>query len=178
MAPVLNYVRIAKQWADRKGQAAFAFIGLNIGAHPNLIRLFRPVELRCRMYMDLVAGSRGLFFFAGPPSSSVLWEAFGKSAKEIALLTPALFNPVEEVTVSLDSSDILCYVGEDRGKLIVIAVNPTEHVRKCVLRLRAPRPLADRAEVMFENRTLEIQDGALADRFEAYGVRVYAIAYN
>jgi len=128
------------------------------------------------MYLDPVEGSRGLFFFSGPPASKALWDAFGEYAKQITALAPAWFNPSDAALVEADSVRTRCYVGDLGDKIVVVAVNPTHQAPRVTLSLRASYRLPDGAEVMFEDRTLAINKAQIVDRFGAYGVHVYSIA--
>ena len=165
--------RFARRWAEQTGRPSYVYIGLNEGAYPAHIRLHRPVELRCRMYLELVGGHRGLFFFSGPPCSKVLWDAFGDYAREIKALEPALFNAASDVAVTPDFARIRTYVGKMGQGRVLIAVNPTHEDRKVTLRLDTKRRLPKAAEVLFEKRNVRIANGALVDRFGFYEVHVY-----
>ena len=176
MEKAQEHLRFACRWAVETGRPLYTYIGLNVGAYPNHIRLYRPVELRCRMYLDLVEGSRGLFFYSGPPASKTLWDAFGECAKQITALAPAWFNPNNAVSVEADFVRMRCYVGDLGDKLVLVAVNPTRQAPRVTLSLRASYRLPDGAEVMFEDRTLAINKAQIVDRFGAYGVHVYSIA--
>ena len=169
-------LRFGKQWARDTARPLYTFIGLNGGASTSYIRMHRPVELRCRMYLDLVEGSRGLFFYSGPPCSKILWDAFGEYAHQITEISPALFNPSPRVSVEADFVRLRTYVGEMDDTVVIVAVNPVHETREVALRVTMRGQLPAQAEVLFEGRSVGLAQNRLVDAFRPYEVHVYRIA--
>jgi len=171
-----EYLRFGKQWAMNTGRPLYTFIALNGGAYPSYVRMHRPVELKCRMYLDLVEGSRGLFFYSGPPCSKILWAAFGEYAHQITGISSALFNPSPRVSVEADFVRLRTYTGEMDDAVVIVAVNPVHETRDVALRITMDGKLPAKAEVLFEDRSVGLSQNRLVDAFASYEVHVYRIA--
>jgi len=171
-----EHLRFGKQWAIETARPLYTFIGLNGGSSTSYIRMHRPVELRCRMYLDIVEGCRGLFFYSGPPCSRILWDACGEYAHQITAISPALFNPSPRLSVETDFVRLRTYVGEMDDAAIIVAVNPVHETRDVALRVTMDGTLPAKAEVLFEDRSVGLNQNQLVDAFGSYEVHVYRIA--
>jgi hypothetical protein len=162
------------------------FIG-QVWSWPNT-RLVTAPEHRCMTYLALAHGARGLFWYSFndpkwhlPDQNPEVWAECKVVNDELtelepALLTPnigeAVFHPAEgEGQVHASAKR----VGDD---LFVIAVNPSETpviVSLTLADLGAEAADGD-AEVMFEDRTVAVADGAIADDFAGLAAHVYRVA--
>ncbi|MGC9319972.1 MAG: hypothetical protein ACP5KN_18215, partial [Armatimonadota bacterium] len=136
-------------------------------------------EQRVMTYLALIHGARGIqYFIRSPrisfPKSPIMWAECGALALETAELTPALNSaePRPEVICSLPSVHVAAY--RDRGLVTILAVNTANEPQP--LRLTLPEiAWSGEAEVMFENRTVAVDKGLIAEPIDAYDTRAYRL---
>ncbi len=136
-------------------------------------------ELRAMTYLAIVQGTSGIFFYAYHGSryyiedSPEFWQAVKDVAGEINALLPCLVRPpAAPVTMSLSraTSQIYCTTRTDGQSSYLIAVNAGPEPASAHFRLSGQPQMAD---VLFEGRSVDVEAGVLADRFDAYAVHVY-----
>ena len=174
---------IGKAAADMHGKPVIAvlqtFYEDNKGRMPN------RAELRCMTYHSIVRGAAGILYFSyhhgGPMKERdpQTWEDLKELAGEIRSLAPILLSSLPsglllEVNAG-DGIDAKLYSHE--GVIHVIAVNYENHAVNAATFKILPRSLAQSrvANVLFENREIQIEEGAWRDDFAPYEVHLYAI---
>ena len=135
-------------------------------------------EERVMTYLALIHGARGMQFFIrrppiGNPTSPDLWNECRRLALEVGQLTPALASPEEAPSVRCSKPEVHVATFRDRGAVAVLAANVRNAPLPIELTLEAKADGV--AEVLFENRTVEVSGGKWADFVDAFGTRAYRI---
>ena len=144
-----------------------------------------PEQLRNQTYQAIVAGARGLLFYAyisGEKTadgrhwwiekSPVLWEACGDLNAELQALEPVLLAPGGQRLSCPAAPDLKILARKQAGHLFVFAVNIGETAQ--TLQLELPGPWKQ-ATVWGEQRQLPVADGPLEDAFAPFAARVYEL---
>lgn len=136
-------------------------------------------EQRVMTYLGLLHGARGIqYFIRSPrinfPKSPAMWGECSRLALETAELTPALLSieKAPAVTSSLPTVHAQAYL--DRGLVTLLAVN-TENRPQTVRLQLAGIDYTGEAAVLFENRPVAVNAGAIDEPIDAFGTRAYAI---
>ncbi len=193
LAGAQYYLRLGNKWADEQKKPLFTWLSINEGADVNWIRLYRPKELRCQIFLDLAEGSRGLFLYNGPPPSKILWDSFKAYIEQVEAILPALFCPYLYSPINLNPklpvimkvvqpgelrARLSFYVGKMQDRAICIVVNPTSDSCRVTFSLNKKLKLGfpfKQVNVLFENRKLSIgTDNTFSDTFQDYDVHVYS----
>ncbi|MHB0998937.1 MAG: sugar-binding protein [Armatimonadota bacterium] len=144
-------------------------------------------ELRCQAYLSLVHGATGLVWYAYWSSEpyeenpkgrnqwflpdSHLWEYFPKLNAEVQKLSPVFLKGTSQGSSECSSKDIRSNIWTHNGARYLIAVNPTDKPVNCSF----TKLKGTKAEVMFENRGLDIKTGMLEDQFKPLEAHVYRL---
>jgi hypothetical protein len=172
----LEYLRLGAEWARDTGRPFFNHVGSNYGAYPNMIREQTPIEMRCRVFLNLVKGSRGVFFYHGPPASDASWNGIKAVCEQAASLADAWFQPVRDAEVRADDGRLEHYLGQQDGRWVLVVVNPTHEKRQAALRVSGRAIPGQGAEALFEGgRTVPVEKNGLRDAFGPYDVHVYSL---
>jgi len=136
-------------------------------------------EQRAMTYLALLHGARGIQYFIRSPYSSfpkspVMWGECSRLALETAELTPALTSAEEAPPVTC--SEPLVHVRSflDRGMLYVIALNTDWNPRAAQYHVEGV-DYSGEADVLFEDRHVQVTSGAIDEPIDGYGTRVYAV---
>jgi len=136
-------------------------------------------EQRVMTYLALVHEARGIqYFIRSPrisfPKSPIMWAECGALALETAELTPALTSaePRPQVTCEPESVHVAAF--RDAGMVTVLAVNTRNEPQALTVRLPGIE-WSGEAEVVFEDRTVAIDGGVIAEPIDAYDTRVYRL---
>jgi hypothetical protein len=131
-----------------------------------------PRELSCMVYGSLIAGARGLYYFAQIPRSPGCWAEMRALCAELPRLVPALGSLEAAPALRCDSPRLMAQSYRQGNEIWVLAVNTGREA--CVptlgLALRAAT-----AEVVFEGREVALTDGGWSDRFGPYERHVYRL---
>ena len=138
-------------------------------------------ETKFMAYNAIIHGAKGILYWGTHtmPQPSEHWSNLKRVVRELADLHPVLAAPAipdnvlidyEEMGFSIDSG-VEVMVKEHDNTVYMLAANTTVGPAKVTF---SNLPcMADSVEVLFENRSLEIQDNRFQDAFEPYGVHVY-----
>jgi len=131
-------------------------------------------EYEAQAYIVLVNGGTGLQWFFGMPGTRREWKRFVSLAAEVRRLNDVLLSlePRPAFTQQFPG-EVNATSRRFSGDVFLIAVNGT---RDPVDEVFTVPGAPGKAEVLFENRTVPITDGRLADRFEPLQRHVYRIA--
>jgi len=144
-------------------------------------------ELRCMTYLSIVRGTTGILYFSydynGPMAEKhpETWKALKELAGEIRALAPVLLSlPLYGVSLKkVEGDGVYARLYEHNGSYYVIAVNSENKPAKAVkfsLQFAGPiRVNLEKAEALFENRQVTVQDRTWCDDFDSYGVHIYEI---
>ena len=150
-----------------------------------------PEELRNMTYQALVAGARGLVWYAyytteshddfGMPRNpkrkqwwypeTPLWDYHAELNTELRSLEDAILSPGGEL-VATNEEKVWALLRETPTRKVLIAVSADDEAKDVTLVLPEPTD-ATEAKVLGEERTVEVDGTIMADRFEPLAVHVY-----
>jgi hypothetical protein len=170
-----------KQWSQ-PGQPVWAAIETTHINHPSRRPL--PHEVRSEVWMALINGSNGIFYFVHEWQPSFREDAvfrYPDTVREITLvneqvrqLAPALNSPTLTSRVTVEAPvEIAALVKRHGEATYVFAVNMEKKAAKA--RLLLSGSAGPYALVLGEDRIVRLEDGAIRDEFGEYGVRLYKI---
>lgn len=141
-----------------------------------------PEEERCMTYLALVHGAKGIIYWAHTASKYYIrdypdhWAYMKKLAGELHDLSPVLLTPDADVKVSLSpqNAPVDTMVKRLNGKTYVFTVN--HDAKACTARISLPGSNASRpVEVLFEQRSVNVEKGSWTDDFKPLEVHVYRV---
>ena len=136
-------------------------------------------EQRAMTYLALIHGARAIqYFIRSPrtsfPKSPVMWAECGALALETAELTPALTSPEPTLTVASSLPTVHVASFRDRGVVTILAANTANRPDTVRLRLEGVE-YSGPADVLFEDRQVTVEAGAIEEAIDAFGTRAYAL---
>jgi hypothetical protein len=133
-------------------------------------------EVRAMTYMAVIYGATGVQYpNYGParsPKSSAMWDECGAMALEFAELTPEFLSTHPAPALVPDNPSIHAKAWNRAGLVTIAVVNDQNEPRQFKLKMKDV-DITILADVMFENRKIEIRDGMVEDIIDGFGVRVY-----
>lgn len=144
---------------------------------------FRSAEnIRAATWLAVVGGANGIIYHMGhggvARDKTRYWSVFNNLGRETEVLYPIVATGEKVDTgfiVSCDSPYILLSARKFQGHTYVIAVSKATVATKA--RIKTGRSgksgLADRAEVLFEGRSVQIKNGEIEDVFTAMEPHLY-----
>ena len=150
------------------------------------IRGLLPEEHRSQVYLALINGARGFFYFVYSSLSHVRsWEVLGELAGQVKVLTPYVLAPLppQQISYTPGTSDPAnrkftdvqaCLYQAPDGQRVLLAANSREYPVEVVCTVS---DLGADAAVrrLFSDQALEVKDNAFSDRIAWCGVRAYAL---
>jgi hypothetical protein len=149
-----------------------------------------PHEVRCEVWMSIVHGSRGLIYFvhqwqlrfieAGLLADKEMANAVSEINHQIHELAPVLNSPTlsdaVEVMYSPETAPIASMVKRKNGFMYIFAVSMRNAESQAVFKIKGITNAE--AEVLKENRKIEIKNGEFSDTFKPWDVHIYRIKEN
>jgi len=183
-----------RQWGGAE-RPAWVWIEANQFGKGGEGRCPTPDEVKTQIWMALVHGARGYGFFChswakawlkrdlGMDSNfspTAIAEPMRKALKavngEVKELAPVLNSPTLDAGARVEASDggrVDVMVKKHGGATYVFAVNMKRKSTKAAIRVAGAA--GGKAEVLYENRTVEAKDGVIADEFAPYAVHRYKL---
>jgi hypothetical protein len=170
-----------RRWS-KSNQAVWNAIETTHIKHPS--RRPTPQEVRSEVWMSLIHGSTGIFYFVHEWKPSFREDAVFRYPEVVAEITrlnaqitalaPVLNSPtlVDKVRVNAAVA-IATMTKQYAGDTYVFAVGMER--QPASVRLTLSGIAGGRAVVIGEDRTVRIEGGVIADDFGVYGVRLYKI---
>ncbi len=148
-----------------------------------------PHQVKAEVWMSLVRGSRGLIYFvhqfkpelieAGLLADAEMLAEVSKVNRQIHELAPVLNSPsvsdVLTVTSSATDVPVEAVLKRHAGTQYVFAVAMRDGATRATFRV-AGLTGATQAEVLGEDRRVDLRDGAFQDDFRPWEVHLYRIA--
>ncbi|MBN2581817.1 MAG: hypothetical protein JXL80_02035 [Planctomycetes bacterium] len=145
-------------------------------------------EIKTEVWMSLIHGSQGLIYFvhefkpsfieAGLLAHADIAQGVGEINKQIHELAPVLNSPTigngAKVASSNESTPVDIMVKQYKGDTYVFAVAMRNTDVKAAFQVKGVKGKA-KAEVLGENRTIELDGGKFQDAFKGYAVHLYKI---
>ncbi|MCC7351306.1 MAG: hypothetical protein IT446_12125 [Phycisphaerales bacterium] len=141
----------------------------------NCLQVWRgptPAEQTAQTYISMVNGATVIVYFTAFPLAQDTWSRTISLAAEIRELTPVLLQGVP-VEVSASSSAVEYTCRRSGDELYLIAVNPGG--QKLNVQFSFKELNAGQGIVLFEDRSIAVDRGMLADQFEPYSRHVYRL---
>ena len=136
-------------------------------------------EQVAQCWSTLCAGCSGISWFVNVPSASGNWQAmvdFNREAQEVKdlLLTESIVEPSR---ASLDADHVRSRLSKtDDGTWTLFTVSIDDQANDAVaFKLPAAAPQNGIAEVLFENRTVEIKNGVIVDDYAPFARHIYEV---
>jgi hypothetical protein len=147
-----------------------------------------PSQVKTEIWMSLIHGSRGIIYFvhifkpdfieAGLLADPEMAEAVGRINRQITELAPLLNSPTvaDGATVESSNKDVpLDLLVKKQGPVTYIfAVAMRDAAAKGTFQVKGLAGQAT-AEVLGEERRIDVTGGKFADEFKGYGVHLYRI---
>jgi hypothetical protein len=135
-------------------------------------------EERVMTYLSLIHGAKGIqYFIRRPvvvnPTSPDLWSECRRLMLELSQLVPALASPEKPPVVRCDAPPVNVAAFRERGAITVLCANVTNQPLPFTVTL--DQLWTGKAEVLFENRTVAVDQGRLRDMIDAFGTRAYRL---
>ena len=135
-------------------------------------------EMRSMTWQSVIRGATGIQYFVRQgqnyfPKSIAAWSECGRMAIEVSELTPWLLSDEETLPVESSSKNIIVSSRMHDGQLMIMAVNRINEPVGVTFRIRGVGN--NKARVIFENRTLQVAGGQIADHIAPYGSQVYLL---
>jgi len=129
-------------------------------------------ETRFMAYDAILHGAAGIIYWGASyeDQESDIWQSLRRIAGELAQLSPVLVAQ-EHVPVKADEGPVIATARRVEGKLWVIAVNESDAPTEA--RISGIEGAAQLERFAEEEAPVTVQDGAIRDAFEAWGVQVY-----
>jgi len=180
---VANGVERLTKWAEGK-KVVWNCIECTRISNPE--KKATPHQVKCEVWMSIIHGSMGLIYFVHEwepkfDESALLHDAEMLSAvtainRQITELAPVLNSPTIENAASVSSSNeavpIAIMVKKHDGGMYLFAAGMRGDKTTATFTLQQAQGVKS-AEVIGENRTINIKDGVFKDDFKAWDVHLY-----
>jgi hypothetical protein len=147
-----------------------------------------PAQVKAEVWMSLIRGSRGLIYFVHQFKPKFIEAALLSDPEMLAQVTavnrqihelaPVLNCPSVADGVAVESSSpavpVEAMLKRRDGSVYVFAVGMRDGSAEAKFKISGPIPGAT-AEVLGENRTIEVKEGAFRDTFEPWAVHLYRV---
>ncbi len=136
-------------------------------------------ELRAMTWLSIMHGATGVQYFIRHglnsfPKSTTAWNEAGEIALEIKHLTPWLTSGKSPQKLHVTDSTVLAKSYESGNRRIIIAQNRNREPKRMHIELREEL-MAEQVEVLFENRTIQPENGTIHDFIDGFGTRIYQL---
>ncbi len=180
---VADGVTRLRKWSDDRKPVWNCIECTHIG-NPNAKAT--PQQVKAEVWMSLIRGSRGLIYFAhefkpkfieaallADPEMLAQVRAVNRQIEELAtvLNSPAVPDGVH-VDSSVKEVPVEAVVKRHDGAVYAFAVGMRGQATEARFQV-AQIPSRAKAEVLGENRSIEVQDGAFHDTFQPWDVHLY-----
>ena len=173
---VVKQVDMMRKAGEEEGKPCYYFIAG--GTMPLHFREPSYAEQIAQTYGCIAAGCTGLSYFYGRPVTPGNWKAYIQLNKEILSLTDILLSEEETAAAQSTGNDRLLrsITRKHEGYLYVVSCNIDENPAGEVTFTLPPEYKYDSsAEVLFENRKVDVKDGKFSDTFPGHARHVYKV---
>jgi len=134
-------------------------------------------EERVMTYLALLHGSSGIqYFIRRPPIenpiSPLLWSSCRQLAIETAQLAPALLSNLPKPDVDCSVDTVQAQAFEHKGHYTIVTANTENKPVTFKVQLTSST-FSGKADVLFENRQINVTNGKIEEMIDAFGTRVY-----
>jgi hypothetical protein len=136
-----------------------------------------PDEEYAMTYLALTHGANGIVYwvFDDAHGDPQIWKTMVSISLELKELTPALVAPAAANQPTAANPNIHCLAKQPKDQLVLLTVNASPEAQPAVpITLPGAKDQAT-VRVLFEDRTVAVQQGRLTDDFGPYERHVYAL---
>jgi len=135
-----------------------------------------PREQEWMHYITVIHGCRGIYFYFNQPRSVDHWNRIKELREEMKTLLPVLIEPDDVKGILSTPENFAAVLAKKHdGALYLITLNRARRPVDISFNLSKVYPSGTKAEVLFENRTVQIKGNVLRDRFDTLERHVYKI---
>jgi hypothetical protein len=136
-----------------------------------------PQKRRSSVYLALMSGYSGILYQTKSSNGNfsdypLVYTDCALLAEELAELTPAFTAPYHVPPVTSDVPAVVCRAWNELGMVTVVAVNLNDQPAGFRAGIENST-ISGIADLMFENRTLNMENGAVTDMIDGYGTRIW-----
>jgi len=159
--------------ADEKNMPSWIVISGNNSYNHGIEPL--PSEQEAQTYGVFISGCSGIFYYAAQPFSVGNWHKMKQLREEISKFIPITYygSPVKDIISKPRSILISAYKYE--STIYLLAVNIKNEKTIGIFDFGKNLNLEEEAEVLFENRKVNISSNVLKDTFSGYQRHIYKI---
>ena len=178
IASMMENIDVMTKKGREVARPSFAFVeAANYPLHPCEPTYGQQIA---QCYAVLASGVNGVVLWGlTPPATPGNWRALKQLVKEFTVLEDLILTeePPPAVECAADREKIRFRPAVKDGTLTLVTCNIDEQgAGKVVFNLPPPFSAASEAEVLFENRKVKIENGAIADEFAGHTRHVYSIS--
>ncbi len=134
-----------------------------------------PAECYVQVYGAMIKGLAGVFAFAHRPYTQPLWQALKQIGYEIRILEQPLLAGSLLKGVRVIPDNIAYRAVNYDGKIYLITVNKSSYQIQAKIILDKKLETNYFADVLFEDRTVDIKAGLIRDAYQPFERHVYLI---
>lgn len=136
-------------------------------------------ELRMITYHSIINKAAGIQYFVRHgmnsfPKSTSAWAECGTIALEIAELTPYLLSNEPQPEIECTDKSLRFNAWQKGNKIVILVLNTKNEPVEMEIALKDIE-FSGEANLIFENRTIEMKKGKISEFIDAYGTRCYQI---
>ncbi len=132
-------------------------------------------EQVAQSYGTIITGCSGMYYFMGQPSCKLHWETYKQINKELLSLSDVIFSLEEAPTATINTPAVIATTRRLGDSLYVISVNLEDKPVDAILRLPDGQRIGGSAEVLFENRSVNLKGAAIRDSYAPHERHVYKL---
>jgi len=166
--------RIDRVKKVRKGRGP-VWVILDLGPDPGVRTT--PEHLRLVAYLAATHGAQGIVWYpyGAVKAARPVWDALMEVSEELRKLTPALISPPVQVITATNKIGMHGTARRYQDLLYLIILNSMSVEQPGATFSLADVPDGTTVEVLFEERTLTVQDGKITDDFAPLQRHVYRL---
>ena len=176
VAGVIEQVDVMRKAGAKEGKPCYYFlVGGNFPLH---YREPGFTEQLAQSWGAVCAGCTGISWFYGKPQTPGNWRAMCQFVREVKPLTAFICSDEEcgEARPSVSAKAIRTLTKTHNGETLVATCNvTTDPFADVVFTLPADLPQSGTIEVLYENRSLPLENGRFTDSFPALTRHIYRV---
>lgn len=131
-------------------------------------------EQEAQTYGSVIEGVTLVSYFLGHPSGKQHWEAYKRVNRELLSLSDVIFSLESVSKASIANKNVIAMTRKYDGYVYVITVNLEDKAFETSVTLPIGFYEGD-VEVMFENRSIKLDEGSFKDDYKAHRRHVYRV---
>ena len=135
-------------------------------------------EQVAQSYGTIITGCSGMYYFLGQPSGRLHWEIYKQINRELLSLTDIIFSLEETAPATISNKSVISMTRRLGDSLYIISVNLENKAVESSVILPENFNGARKAEVLFEDRKVNIANARLSDNYAPHQRHVYKIDIN